>query len=110
MTHWMIEESSGMLFTVDWMCFPHMGSEALSFVDELETDLTVDRLVEFNARVIFWLQYVDPDVTNAVSADYVDAYDIERVAPTHGLVVRENVEEYIDKYADVVEHGREQGI
>ncbi|MGM0591451.1 MAG: MBL fold metallo-hydrolase [Halobacteriota archaeon] len=114
MTHWMIDETTGMLFTVDWMCFPHMGSEVLTCVDEIESDVTVKRMVEFNARVIFWLQYVDSGLVVEELERFVDAYDITGVAPTHGLVVRENVDEYLEKYHDVVyhvaEHGREQTI
>lgn len=109
MSHWMLETTTGTLFSADWMCFPVMASESLTFVDEIESEVTVQRMVEFNARTIFWLQYVDPEVMIAEIEQYIESYDIQAIAPTHGLVIREDADQYLEMYSDVVEHVVEQG-
>lgn len=109
MTFWMSERTLDALFTVDWMCFPIMGREALQLADEVETDITVDRMVEFNGRVIFWLQYVDADVIKAEIERFIDDHPASVVAPTHGLVIREKAVEYMRRYPQVVDHIAEHG-
>ena len=47
---WMTEETSKTLFTVDWMGFPHLGGECLACVDELDVEICVSRLEEFQVR------------------------------------------------------------
>lgn len=114
MTSWMSESTMDALFTVDWMCFPIMGREALRAVDENPAPVTVDRMVEFNGRVIFWLQYVDPTVIKDRIERYIDDHPVSVVAPTHGLVIREDAVDHMRKYAEVVdeiaEHGRIEAV
>ena len=51
---WMIEQTTKTLFPVDWLGYPHRGAETMMFPSEFETELTVDRLVQFHGRVLFW--------------------------------------------------------
>ncbi|MDY6765507.1 MAG: MBL fold metallo-hydrolase [Halobacteria archaeon] len=100
---WMSERETEMLLPVDWMGMPHMDTECLSFVDELETELDVDRLVEFHGRVLFWYQYVDVPKTKAEIGNILEKFDPEIIAPAHGNIIRENADECILMMKDVVE-------
>lgn len=87
---WMSEQTTGTLFTVDWLGYPHHGQESLHFPDEFATPLTLDRLVQFHGRVLFWLQYVDPDVVAATIDSLIAQHEPELVAPGHGNPIRED--------------------
>lgn len=109
MTHWMTEEHTDMLLPVDWVCFPHTDEETLKFADEMPRDITVERLLQFNARVLFWMQYVDPEKLNEEIDAMIDRYDPDVIAPSHGVVIRENATGYLEKCKYVVEHISEHG-
>ena len=98
---WMSEKSSDTLFTVDWMGFPHLDKEALSFVHELDNPFKTDRLVEFHGRVLFWYQDVDINKTNAEIEHLIEKFDPSIIAPAHGLVITENAPEYMKLMKDV---------
>lgn len=99
---WMTEEKSNMLFPVDWLGMPHMERECLKFVDEIKADLTVDRLVEFHARVFFWLQYVDVEKVLTIIDQITEKLQPEILAPSHGLIIRENAVEAMLMMKEVV--------
>ncbi|HSR42151.1 MAG TPA: hypothetical protein VLL48_08270, partial [Longimicrobiales bacterium] len=103
------EESSGALFCVDWLGFPHVDGECLRFADELEQPVTVDRLVDFHGRVMFWFQYVDVERVNAATRAVWDTFRPALVAPAHGLVVRERPGELFRKMEAVVARVAERG-
>jgi flavorubredoxin len=99
---WMTERTTETLFPVDWFGFPHAESETLRFVDELDHELSEDRLVQFHGRVLFWHQYVDvPKVQREIDR-LTATFDPELIAPAHGLVVREDATEHIERMKGVV--------
>lgn len=106
---WMTERTTGTLFPVDWLGYPHRGDETLRFPAEFETDVTVDRLVQFHGRVLFWFQYVDVPTVQAEVDHLVDAYDPAIVAPGHGNPVREEPARVMELTKPAVEHVAEQG-
>jgi len=83
------------------MGFPHLDEEALRFVNELDGEFDVSRLVEFHSRVLFWYQYVDVEKTNAEIDNLISKFDPEMIAPAHGLVIREEASEYMALMKDV---------
>lgn len=99
---WMTERNDEMLFPVDWMGFPHHDSDRLMFVDELDHDLDLDQLVQFHGRVLFWHQYVDVAKVQREIDRVIETFAPEIVLPTHGLVIRERVTEYLRLMKDVV--------
>lgn len=106
---WMTEQTTGTLFTVDWLGYPHRDSETLRFPDEFDTDLTVDRLVQFHGRVLFWFQYVDLDAVGETVERLIDRYDPATVAPGHGNPVREDPVEVMGMTRAVAERVRREG-
>jgi len=106
---WMTERRTGTLFPVDWFGFPHNDTECERFVDEFERPLSVDRLVQFHGRVLFWLQYVDVARTNAEIDRVIERFAPDVLAPAHGCVVRERAEELMARTKRVVEHVSERG-
>lgn len=99
---WMSERTEGMLFTVDWMGFPHLESEQLRFVDELDEDLDGTRLLQFHGRVLFWHQYVDVEKVQREIERVKRTYDPAMILPAHGLVIREDSSTYFELMKDVV--------
>lgn len=99
---WMSERTERMLFTVDWMGFPHLESERLRFVDELDTDLDGTRLLQFHGRVLFWHQYVDVEKVQQEIEQVKNVYDPTMILPAHGLVIRKDSRRYIELMKDVV--------
>lgn len=85
---WMSEESTGTLFPVDWLGFPHMSGECLRFEDEVEAEIGLSRLIEFHGRVMFWYQYIDAAKVAAEIDRLIETFEPEQVAPAHGLVIR----------------------
>lgn len=106
---WMTEETTNALFPVDWFGFPHHDEERLSFVDEIEGDATVDRLVAFHGRVMFWYQYVDAGKVRREIDRLIAEYDPDLLAPAHGLIVREDATEYMERMKPVVDVVSEKG-
>jgi flavorubredoxin len=106
---WMSESTTGSLFTVDWLGFPHMEGECLHMVHELESPVSVARLVEFHGRVMFWFQYADvarmTEATDRVWDDFAPSI----LASAHGLPIVNGVREYFDHMKEVVRYVRENG-
>lgn len=106
---WMSERETETLFPVDWFGFPHNGNECYETVDEFDRPLSVDRLVQFHGRVLFWLQYVDVAKTTAEIDRIADRFDPEIIAPAHGCVVREDAGEHLRRTKAVVERINDEG-
>ena len=111
---WMSEERSGTLFTVDWLGFPLLDGERLSFMDEVvgpdpaEEDL-VDRLHEFHGRVMHWLQYVDVPKVQAETDLLLMRQHPMIIAPAHGPVIRREPQRFFQLMKDTVARVRETG-
>lgn len=106
---WMMEERTRTLFSADWLGFPHMGDECGKFVDELEREISLSRLIEFHGRVMFWYEYVDVEKTGAEIDRLIRTLAPKMVAPAHGLVIRENTPRYMEPMKDVVAAISERG-
>lgn len=99
---WMSERTEEMLFTVDWLGFPHLESEQLRFVDELDEELDGTRLLQFHGRVLFWHQYVDVERIQQEIEQIKYTHDPAMFLPAHGLVIREDSGTYLELMKDVV--------
>ncbi|MFW6384607.1 MAG: MBL fold metallo-hydrolase [Halodesulfurarchaeum sp.] len=106
---WMSEQRTGTLFPVDWLGYPHRGSEILQFPDEFETEITVDRLIQYHGRVLFWFQYVDVDSVQTTIDRLVERHEPDLVAPSHGNPIRENPIEVMERGKAVVDQVRKRG-
>ena len=100
---WMTERTSGTLFTVDWMGFPHLDSGVLSFVDESERAFDVEQFVEFHSRVLFWYQYVDVEKVQREIDNVQRKFEPELIAPAHGQVIRTDTEAFFEMMKRVPE-------
>jgi flavorubredoxin len=109
MSVWMTERTTGALLPVDWLGFPHMDGECLRFTDELEVEIGPDRLTEFHGRVMFWFQYVEVPKVQAEIDRLARDFEPAILAPSHGLVVREDPERYFGMMKDVVRRVAETG-
>lgn len=106
---WMSEERTGTLFTVDWLGYPHRGAQDLIFPDEFGEELTVDRLVQFHGRVLFWFQYVDVQRVEEAIDWVIERYAPKIVAPGHGNPIRESPVAVMNRSKQVVARVHEQG-
>lgn len=99
---WMSERTEGMLFPVDWFGFPHLASERLRLVEELDVGIAESRLVQFHGRVLFWHQYVDVETVQREIDAVNRRFEPRMILPAHGLVVGADAREYVDRMKDVV--------
>lgn len=106
---WMAETTSNTLFPVDWLGFPHMDGECLSCTDELDVEIDLDRLTEFHSRVMFWYQYVDVEKVRAETDRLWRELRPDRIAPAHGLYIREDPGRYFEMMKEVVARVAESG-
>jgi len=106
---WMTEEKTDTFFPVDWLGYPHMERESLLFADEFDAPLTVDRLVQFHGRVLFWFQYLDVPKLGREVDRLVEEFDPAMVAPAHGNPVREDTREFMSMTKATAERVDEQG-
>lgn len=106
---WMTEQTTGTLFPVDWLGYPHMTGECLQFADEFETNVDHDRLRQFHGRVLFWYQYVDVERVKREIDWIIDRYDPAILAPGHGNVIRSDTIEHMNKIKAVVDTIRDDG-
>jgi len=106
---WMSEETTRTLFPVDWLGFPHLEGECLRRTDEIDAEIGLDRLEAFHSRVMFWFQYVDVDVVRAATDDLAREFSGYRLAPAHGLVIRDDPGRYFDLMNEVVARVAETG-
>jgi flavorubredoxin len=106
---WMRETTTGTLFPVDWLGFPHMDGECLTVVEELDHEVTTDQLIAFHGRVFFWYQYVDVEKTNGVIDSLAETYASDVVAPAHGLPITADAGQFLRGMTEVVEQVNERG-
>jgi len=106
---WMTEANTRMFLPVDWIGMPHMDGECLKCVDELDTQVDADRLLQFHGRVFFWLQYVDAPKTIAEIDRINRQFHPSIIAPSHGLVIRQDAVLYMDMIKDVVQAISDRG-
>ncbi len=99
---WMRELTTETLFPVDWLGYPHRGVETMAFPAEFDTELTVDRLVQFHGRVLFWFQYVDVDAVTAEIDRLIQDFEPVIVAPGHGNPIREGATDVMARAKEVV--------
>ena len=99
---WMTERNLNWLMPVDWFGFPHQDSECNKCVHELDRDVTVQRLVEFHGRVLFWYQYVDVDKMAELHQFLLKEFDPDGILPGHGLPIIEDPDRYLNIMDDVV--------
>ena len=50
---WLTERTTDTCFPVDWLGYPHHGSEGLAFADEFDSATNPGRLQVFHGRVMF---------------------------------------------------------
>ena len=99
---WMTERNRNWLMPVDWFGFPHQDSECMKCVHELDHDITVQRLVEFHGRVLFWYQYVDVDKMADLHQFLMRDFDPDGILPGHGLPILKNTRKYMNMMDNVV--------
>lgn len=104
MTIWMHELASNTLFTVDWIAMFIKESNRGTFVDELDQDLTPERLIELSSAIFPWFQYADVETTDRAIEEFASRFDDPVVAPAHGHVIREDGERYMRMMKDAVRH------
>jgi flavorubredoxin len=101
-TLWMTEETTNALFTVDWMGFLHQESNCVSYAGELDHPVTVEQVFRFHALAFPWLRFADPDQLEAAVAE-VRELDPDVVAPAHGMVMVEDVDDYLGLFLAAAE-------
>lgn len=92
---WAFERSTKTLFTVDFIGFRLMHSEQLKFVDEVEKDLTPERIYSHNGSVFYWWQFVDTEKTDRAIEHMISEYEPNHVASSHCIPIREEPEKYL---------------
>lgn len=109
MTTWLFEHETRTLFTVDSFGLTHLAAACGQFSDEQASDLPAEQLLQYHGRSIQWLQYADADVINRALDALIEQYDPLLIAPSHGSVLRGNVDEYVEKAKQNIEWVTEHG-
>lgn len=100
---WLKEHTSNALFTADWMGSPHLEGDCLRFADELDTPLSPEQILEFQARALRWFQYCDPEPVKAAIDDLIEVHEPEIICPGHGTVIREDAVTHLAEMKDVID-------
>lgn len=108
-TLWMTEQTTNTLFTVDWMGFLHQSSNCVSRAAELDRPVAVEQVFRFHALAFPWLRFADVEAVSAAVEEVRERFDPDVVAPAHGMVVAERVDEYLDLFAEAAERLAEEG-
>ena len=99
---WMYEVTADILFCVDWIGYRHMSGECLRCADEIDSELTVERLQDHPQSPFFWFQFADPKRTDAEIDELIERYGESTLAPSHGQVIRENQTACMERMKAVV--------
>lgn len=84
-TTWVYDPATKTLFTADGFGARHQSGECTRLASELaDGRVPADRIQDYHAETLVWLQYVDPDHLWRAVESVFNRYDIEVVAPTHG--------------------------
>ena len=108
-TIWMFEHETRTVFTVDSFNFPLHTFETATFVDELETPVTVDRFMQYHGRSLPWLEYADPDRIEAEIDHMMETYEPEMIAPPHGPILRGDVDRYVEMVKQAIAKIHDEG-
>ena len=104
LSQWAYERTTGFFFPADWGHNLHEPArhQCFQFVDEMVDEtgysptLFVDD-VKVNAWYQFpWLKWTDPDEIAAAVDELFKQYDIKIFAPSHGNIIRKDVDQYVD--------------
>jgi flavorubredoxin len=93
---WMSDHMTNTLWVVDFLGFEHMSGECLKFADELESDVTANRIRRHQGYALGWLRFVDPKLTDQAIDMMIEKYEPNNLAPTHGSFIRDNAIEYLE--------------
>ena len=107
LSQWLYERTTGMFFSADWGHNLHEPAcnQCFMFVDEMMADgytpeLFVDD-VKVNAWYQFpWLAWSDPNEIAGAVEQLFKQYDIKIFAPSHGNVIRKDVDQYIELWIE----------
>jgi flavorubredoxin len=103
LSQWAYEPTTGFFFSADWghnLHEPARG-QCFMFLDEMEAggyspEQFVDD-VKVNAWYQFpWLAWTDPNEIAAAVEGLFEQYDVRIFAPSHGNIIRKNVDQYIE--------------
>lgn len=96
-TIWMMEETTGTLFTSDAFGYPHLERECTRFTDEIadRPEAIVERWANFHATAIPWVEYYDPEKYATLAENLIEKYDIRHLAPAHGAPMTADAEAYL---------------
>jgi flavorubredoxin len=100
---WASERTNNWLLPVDWFGFPHLAYECGKCVDEVDAEITTERLVEFYGRVLFWYQYVDVEKMYRLHEFLNETFAPVGILPSHGLPIRTDAMEFIAAQDEVVD-------
>ena len=111
-SQWAYERTTGFFFPADWGHNLHDAArgQCFQFVDEMlaETGYTTEQYVEdvkVNAWYQFpWLTFSDADEICAAIDKLFDQYDVKIFAPSHGNIIRKDM----DKVAHLLKDGMRQ--
>ena len=101
-SQWAYERHSGMFVSIDWAHNLHEPAkgQCFQFLDEMMAgdytpELYVDD-VRINAWYQFpWLAFTDPDEIAAAVDRVFEEYDVRIFAPSHGNIIRKDVQNYV---------------
>jgi flavorubredoxin len=108
-TAWILERSTNTLFTVDSFSFPHFGTECQLTSEEMDSSITSNRMLEYHARSMQWLPYVDPTKLESALDELIERYDPDNIAPGHGNVLIGDAEKYKELVKSNVRWALENG-
>lgn len=108
-TTWMTERTTDTLFTVDWMGFLHQSSNCVSYAGELDRPVSVEQVFRFHALAFPWLRFADVEEIERGVDEVRERFDPDIVAPAHGMVMVEDVDEYLDLFTDAAARLAEEG-
>lgn len=109
-TQWMYDRLSKSMFTVDSFGMYHNEDECQLCEDELDSEITSDRLYEYNGRIFQYLPYCDATKVIQQLDKLFDTYDISNIYPSHGSPIREDVEKYKNMMEKVTEMTCKDGV
>lgn len=103
LSQWAYERTTGLFFSADWghnLHEPACG-ECFMFVDEMmDHGYTAERFIDdvkVNAWYQFpWLAWTDPNEIAAAVDRLFKQYDVKIFAPSHGNIIRQDVNRYVD--------------
>ena len=97
-SNWVFDAESGTLFTAEGLGHyhrpPHCGDTSASMAD----GIPFDRVHAFQRDKLPFLQYVDPAKLRRGVAEFFEAFDVERIAPSHGNPVETpDIDRYLER-------------